>query len=113
MQSNQAPATETDFTAPGLETANFATTDVDPSPESPRSLSAVEPNFATTDVDPTPERPRSLSTAKNVVTTDIEPTPGSAQPGDTETHCHGADVAAAHDVGRSGTGRSQRETDGP
>ena len=51
VQSNQAPATETDFTEPGLETPNFATTDVDPSPESPRSLSAVEPNFATTDLD--------------------------------------------------------------
>ena len=33
VQSNQAPATETDSTAPGLETPNFATTDVDPSPD--------------------------------------------------------------------------------
>jgi hypothetical protein len=65
VQSNQPPATETDITVRAPETPNFATTDVDLSPGSPRSLSAVEPNFATTDVDPTPERPRSLSTAKN------------------------------------------------
>ena len=30
VQSYQAPATETGSTAPGLETPNFATTDVDP-----------------------------------------------------------------------------------
>jgi hypothetical protein len=43
VQSNQPPATETDIAVRAPET----------------------PNFATTDVDPTPERPRSLSTAKN------------------------------------------------
>jgi hypothetical protein len=39
---------------PDLEAPNYATTDVDPTPGSPRPLVATEPNYATTDVEPSP-----------------------------------------------------------
>src|SRR6478735_6381773 len=79
-QSNQVPATGRGFTTPDLEPPHFATTDVDPSPGSPQSLSA-EPNFATTDVDPTPGSPRPLAAVEpNFATTDVDPTRGSPRP---------------------------------
>ena len=80
-QSNQVPAAGTGFTTPDLGPPRFATTDVDPTPGSPRSLNAVEPNFATTDVDPTPGSPRPLAAVEpNFATTDVDPTPGSPRP---------------------------------
>lgn len=54
VQHNDETATVTDRTVPDLETPTYATTDVDPTPGSPRPFAATEPNFATTDVDPTP-----------------------------------------------------------
>ena len=42
---------------PDLAEPNFATTDVDPTPGSPRPVTGTEPNYATTDVDPTLDVP--------------------------------------------------------
>jgi hypothetical protein len=54
---------------------NFATTDVDPIPGSPRPFIGTEPNFATTDVDPTPGSSRPVTgTEPNFATTDVDPT---------------------------------------
>ena len=74
-------ATVIDRTAPDLEAPNYATTDVDPTPGSPRPYATVEPNFATTDVEPTPGSPRPYATVEpNFATTDVDPTPGSPRP---------------------------------
>src|SRR6476619_3060001 len=58
VQHDQDLATVTDRTVPDLAMPNYATTDVDPTPGSPRPVAATEPNYATTDVDPTPGSPR-------------------------------------------------------
>jgi len=49
--------TVTDPALPDLAEPNFATTDVDPTPGSPRPVTGTEPNYATTDVDPTLDVP--------------------------------------------------------
>jgi hypothetical protein len=60
---------------PDLAEPNFATTDVDPTPGSPRPVTGTEPNYATTDVDPTPGSPRPVTgTEPNYATTDVDPT---------------------------------------
>src|SRR6478752_1826107 len=81
VQHDQDLATVTDRTVPALAMPNYATTDVDPTPGSPRPLAATEPNYATTDVDPTPGSPRPVAaTEPNYATTDVDPTPGSPRP---------------------------------
>jgi len=83
VQHDQDLATVTDRTVPDLAMPNYATTDVDPTPGSPRPLAATEPNYATTDVDPTPGSPRPVAaTEPNYATTDVDPTPGSPRPDD-------------------------------
>jgi hypothetical protein len=73
--------TVTDPALPDLAEPNFATTDVDPTPGSPRPVTGTEPNYATTDVDPTPGSPRPVTgTEPNYATTDVDPTPGSPRP---------------------------------
>ena len=69
-------------TAPtDLEKPTYATTDVDPTPGSPRPLAAAEPNYATTDIDPTPGSPRPLAAAEpNYATTDVDAGPGDPRP---------------------------------
>jgi len=67
--------TVTDPALPDLAEPNFATTDVDPTPGSPRPVTGTEPNYATTDVDPTPGSPRPVTgTEPNYATTDVDPT---------------------------------------
>ena len=67
---------------PDLAEPNFATTDVDPTPGSPRPVTGTEPNYATTDVDPDTGAPdaRVTGTEPNYATTDVDPTPGSPRP---------------------------------
>jgi hypothetical protein len=98
VQHDRPAATVTARTL-DLEKPSYATTDIDPTPGSPRPLVAAEPSYATTDVDPTPGSPRPLVAAEpSYATTDVDPTPGRGWPDDVQDPSGGAAAYPAVDA---------------